>query len=326
MRKISIITPMHNSFALMISNLKVLETMPVGSMELIIVDDCSTDGSYEKAVQYADSSSLDIKILKNEKNAGPGVSRNRGIAAATGEYITFVDSDDYVCNDFLKKLNPLMEQNIDCIIFDYTYVTNAGKKILSGTSVGRKDVCEGFLDNKKAFVYTYGSPWGKVYKKDLIDRNHIRFGEFFRNEDMPFTKVAIVRSKRIYYLEQELYNYVQVGSSLMHNTALNDEINCQRAFSMLSDSLADSDLKEELLSVELREVLNNSVMIKISRGCSNGEIREYIKKNYRIDHIHNQYFGAYPLYVKLISWAAYTQCVGFLRILAGIRERKKKNI
>lgn len=323
MHKISIITPVFNSFSLMTQNLKVLEKWPDGVIELIVVDDCSTDGSYERAVEYAQNSRVNMVILKNEKNAGPGVSRNRGIEVATGDYITFVDSDDYLRPDFIEHMKPLMDQSVDCVIFDYQSVSDIGVTLKSGTSIGMKKVQEGFLDNKTAFVYTHGSTGGKMYKKDVIDRYHIRFGDLFRNEDMPFTKNAIARSRCVYYLKQELYYYVQIGTSLMHNTSLSDERNCQKAFRMLSDNLADIDLKEELLSIEMREVLNNSVLIKLSNGDSGRKIRSYIKDNYRLEHLHNRYFYAYPFYVKLISWAIYTRCIWIIRILLFARKQVK---
>lgn len=323
MKKISVVIPMFNSFGLMKRNLEILEKMPAGSVEVIAVDDCSPDGSFDAARAYAQQSSLEMKVLQNEVNAGPGVARNRGIDAATGEYITFVDSDDYLDDAFYSKISALLEQDIDCIIFDYTVVSETGEALSIGGSIGAAHVQPGFLDPKFAFVYTYGSTWGKVYKRSIIEQHHIRYGAFYRSEDMPFTKQALAECSCIYYLNEALYHYVQVATSLMHNPKLNDERNCQRAFQMLSRNLSDAGLDGELLSVELREVLNNSVLIMAGRGCTRKEIVSYIRRSYRREHICSPYFRGYPLYVRVTARLAYGRCIFALRLIERRRSRKK---
>ena len=103
MIKISIVTPMYNSFDMLKRNLDVLGRQNCCEIELILVDDCSIDGSYEKALEFSKTASYEVVVLKNEKNGGPGVSRNNGIKRASGEYITFIDSDDYLSDDFSVK-------------------------------------------------------------------------------------------------------------------------------------------------------------------------------------------------------------------------------
>lgn len=323
MKKISIIIPMYNSFSRLKPCLKILENIPRKRIEVIVVDDCSTDGSYEKAIEYAEHGLLDIKILKNSKNVGPGASRNHGIEFATGDYITFVDSDDCLCADFYDRVNAFMEKDIDCVIFDYMNVSETGEKISSGKSIGNNTIKEGNLDPQVALVYVYGSTCGKLYKKKIIDQYHICFGEFFRSEDMPFTKEALARCKSIYYLPEELYSYVQVASSLMHDSSLNDEKNCQKAFQILSTRLTKAGYNEELQAIELREVLNNSVLTKIGRGCSTSEIVSYINKKYKREYIQNKYFRGYPLHVKIVTLLAYVRCVFMLRLIWRIKKWKR---
>lgn len=319
MKKISIVIPVYNSFGLMKRLLEMLEKMPAGSVEAIVVDDCSPDGSFDAARDYARQSSLEMKVLQNEKNSGPGAARNLGIGAATGEYITFVDSDDYLEDSFYSQISGLLEQEPDCIIFDYTEVSQAGEALLPGKSIAAARVQPGLLEPKFALVYTRGSPWGKIYKKSIIDRNGIRYGEFYRSEDMPFTKHALAKCSSIYYLNCPLYNYVQLPTSLMHNRKLDDERNCQRGFRLLSSNLAGAGLERELLAIELREVLNNSVLIMAGRGCSCREILAYIGRSYRREHIRSPYLSGYPRHVGVITRLAYWRCVPALRLIAHIR-------
>lgn len=315
MMKISVIVPMYNSFHLMERNLNVLEKQEAAEIELILIDDCSKDDSYEKAVKYAQTSKLCIKIFRNENNVGPGVSRNQGIRFATGDYITFVDSDDYFADNYTEVLAPLLDEGIDCIIYDYVKVDENGNLLSMGRSIGVGDIRFGRVDSRSAFTYTSGSTMCKIYRKEVIERNGARFGEYFRNEDMPFTKYVLAMSESVYYCPEKLYYYVQVSTSLMHNVNLVDEANCQRAFSILTERLAGTGLDEELLAVELREVLNNTVLIKIQKGETRREIVRYIRANYSKKHIHNKYFARLPKYLKIISFCAYHECVFVLSVI-----------
>ena len=320
MKKISIVTPIYNSFHQMKRNLRILGNYPMEGIELIIVDDCSKDDSYEQAISYSENVTFPIKILKNQTNSGPGVSRNKGIEDASGDYITFVDSDDYLSEDFYEQMCPLMEQGIDCIIFDYQFVSDSGEKLGYGHSVDSNILQHGLLEQNSAFVYTFGSTVGKLYKRKILTQYNVQFGEFYRNEDMPFTKIALARCDSIYYLPKQLYNYVQLESSLMHNSALNDERNCQRAFELVSEQLRDAGLEEELIAVELREVLNNSVQIMIGRGCTNREIIDFISKHYKIGHLKNRYVKKYPVYVRMMGWLAYFHCIFPIRLMWRIKK------
>lgn len=320
MKKISIVTPMYNSFQQMKRNLKILEKFPPEGMELIIVDDCSKDDSYEQALSYSENAAFPIRVLKNQTNSGPGISRNVGVENADGDYITFVDSDDYLSEDFYEQMYPLMEQSIDCVIFDYQFVSNSGEKLGEGSSIGSSLLLPGLLERNSAFVYTFGSTCGKLYKREILTQYNIQFGKFYRSEDMPFTKVALARCGSIYYFPKRLYNYVQLESSLMHNAALNDERNCQRAFRMVLEQLGDTGMDKELMAVELREVLNNSIQTMIGRGCTNREIVDYIREHYKIEHLKNPYIKGYPAYVRVIGWLAYFHCIFPIRIIGKIKE------
>ena len=251
MKKISIIVPVYNSFHMMGRCLEVLEKQASADIELIIVDDCSKDDSFARATEYAKSSKLNIKVIKNDRNGGPGYSRNNGLKHVTGDYITFVDSDDYFADNFTEELAPLLEQDIDCVIFDYLNVDEQGNTISGGKSIGMGEIVPGYIDSRVAFVYTYGSTCGKIYKSEIVLNNDVKFGDFFRGEDMLFTKTALAFSQKVYYLASKLYMYVQHSGSLMHNESLLDERNSQRAFELLKNSVPADIFKEELQAIEL---------------------------------------------------------------------------
>ena len=324
MSRISVIVPMYNSFHKIKRNLEMLSKQKNVEVELIIVDDCSTDDSFIDAMKYSSESNFDVKVVQNQQNSGPGVSRNNGIEYATGDYITFVDSDDYLADNFFEVILPLFKKDIDCIVFDYLNVDEKGNKLSEGKSISCCNICSGMINPKEAFVYTAGTTWGKVYKRSLVEKSGARFGEFFRNEDMLFTKHAIAMADTVYYCPEKLYMYIQNPSSLMHDDRLLDEKNCQKSFALLSERLCGKELDEELLSIELREVLNNTVLIKAAKRETRKEIVKYIRTNYKKKHLTTKYFCRYPRYVRVISKLAYHKFVFVLRIITRYKNRLKR--
>ena len=314
MKKVSIVIPMYNSFHMMERNLSVLSNQKDIEIEIVIVDDCSTDDSYSKAKEYA-GEKPNIVVVKNDKNGGPGYSRNNGIQYTTGEYITFVDSDDYLSDDFSTTIAPLLSREYDCIIFNYENVDEKGSVLSYGKSIGGKNILPGVIEPRAALVYAYGSTCGKIYRRDLIVENDIKFGELFRNDDMPFTKVAIALSKSIYYCDKRLYKYVQHSNSLMHNENLLDEKNAQTAFDLVREKLQAKGLEEELISLELREVLNNTVLTKVAKREKRKDILQYIRHNYRKEHFNNKYFSDQPTYLKIISLCAYFRWISLIKLI-----------
>jgi hypothetical protein len=112
----------------------------------------------------------------------------------------------------------------------------------------------------------------------------------------------------------------------MHNADLLDENNGQRSFSLIRERLKEKDWEEELLAVQLIEVLNNTILIKIEKKESRSVIIRYIKDNYTKRHIHNQYFSMHPLYRRIISYCAYYRLMFLLRLIVGYKNflRKKR--
>lgn len=325
MIKISVIIPMYNSFNMLKKNLSILENQKKAKIEVIIIDDCSTDDSFEKAINYSKRSKLEMIVLQNEKNSGPGYSRNSGISYSSGDYITFADSDDYFTDDFVDVLIPILEKNIDCAIFNYLNVDENENCISRGKSI-EIPLCEGYIDKKMAIVFTYGTTWGKIYRRKVIVENNVLFGNFFRAEDMPFTKHALMSSNSIYYINAHLYCYVQISTSLMHKTELIDEKNCQQAYSFLLQNVDNNLWKDELFAIELREVLNTTVSIRIQKKDTVKSIKSYINENYSKHHFNNKYFHYRSNWVKTVSYLAYYQQILLLSLMLKLKKLKKQKI
>lgn len=269
--KYSIITPMYNSFSLMNRYFESLINQTYKNFEVIIVDDCSTDSSYKKACKYAENSELPITVLKVDKNAGPGNARNVGMGIARGEWITFVDNDDWIDIELLKKVNNIIEHNdVNCVIYDY-YSTDGNKKTKHSSMYHGN---EGLVSVSDCMKYARNHSIGKFYKRVCCDNYNVRYPVVRRCEDVAFVCQAIDACGSVYYLKEPLYYYFQRKSSLSNNTNI-DESDMIKAFSIIENSLS-SKYPKEIMEKSVTDLLYGTLLMMCKSGKSSKEIKNYI--------------------------------------------------
>ena len=270
--KYSIVTPMYNSFALMRRYFGSLEKQTFKDFEVIIVDDCSTDGSYEKACKYAQKSPVRISIYKTERNMGPGNARNIGMDAARGEWITFVDNDDWVDTRLLEKVDAVIErEDVHCVIYDYCTTNGKEEKIARSMYSGEG----GKVSLSECMISARNHTFGKFYKLSDCREKNIRFPELKRCEDVAYVCRAIDACGSAYYLNEPMYYYYQRRNSLSNNTKL-DETDMIKAFGILEETLGEK-YPEELREKSVPDLLYGVLLMMCKAGKSNREIKEYIE-------------------------------------------------
>ena len=267
----SIITPVYNSFRLMNKYFKSLENQTFKDFEIIIVDDCSTDESYEKLLEYISTSVLNISLLKTEVNKGPGNARNIGISAAKGEWITFIDNDDWVEPYLLERIASIIKTtNVHCVIYDY-YIQKK-KKCNVARSMYRGQT--GYVSLSECMIYTRNHTFGKFYKLSDCIKANIRFPCLRRCEDVAFVARAIDACHSIYYLNEPMYYYWQRTDSLSNNTSL-DEKDLISAFEILEENLGKK-YPTELKEKSLPDLLYGVLLIMCKSRISNKQIYKFI--------------------------------------------------
>ena len=162
--------------------------------EIICIDDASTDSSLEILEYFAKKDSR-VKILKNDVNRGPGFSRNRGLEVAQGDYISFLDGDDWLGpNAFEILIKKAKDDNLDLLMFKnivyYEETLEFGMEEYYDMEFMNKFENKVFnhfdLDKTRLFVMS-NAPWNKFYLKSFLDKNDIRFpNENLIHEDNPF--------------------------------------------------------------------------------------------------------------------------------------------
>lgn len=214
MKKLTIIIPTYNSEKYIEKCIISILKQTYTNLEIIIIDDNSSDNTYE-ICQKIQKNDLRIKLLRNSKNVGVSITRNLGIDIATGEYITFVDSDDYIEENLYEKLIEKIEnENIDIAMCNFYMELNSKDTRINGENK------EMVLDKGKILDYMFlpdyycGFVWNKIYKTDIIKSNNLRFdNNIFICEDMLFNCQYIGKIEKGFYTTAKLYHYIQRTNS-----------------------------------------------------------------------------------------------------------------
>lgn len=209
MSKISVIIPVFNGEKYLKRCLNSLINQTIKDYELIIVNDGSTDNTNKILNEYK-KKYQNIVIVERE-NKGISESRNDGLKIATGKYICFVDSDDFVDNNYLEELLNKMESDDFDFVTANIYLTypNKEKKI----EIDLKYDCLTLSDLKKYFLSLYPVVWNKMYKKILL--KDLKFSKTFA-EDVKYLYELLPKVKKIGKVNKYLYHYVQRDNSESH--------------------------------------------------------------------------------------------------------------
>ena len=215
MPKISIIVAVYNIEKFLPKCLDSLCLQSLNDIEIICVNDGSTDKSLDILNEYAKKDSR-IKII-NQKNNGVAAARNAGLSVAQGEYLQFVDGDDWINLNLCEKVYNVAQKNdSDIVMFNVAFYDNKKNCVISGKFFNSSS-WTGHVDENTAHVYSdcvtifYGnlSAANKLYRKSFIDSIGVKFPENVRFEDHLFHLESVFSSSRINILDEQLYYYRQ---------------------------------------------------------------------------------------------------------------------
>ena len=206
MPKISIIVPVYNVEKYIDKCLKSLTQQTLQDIEIIIVNDGSLDKSVEIIEKYVKENPTKIKYYKKE-NGGLSSARNYGLEYATGEYIAFLDSDDYVaCNMYEEMYNLAKKENADMVECDFIWEWEYGKKIF--------DKRREYKTKEEMMKMPRVVAWNKIYKREILNKNKIRFPEGLIYEDMEFFYKLLPHLNKISYINKYFVHYTQREDSI----------------------------------------------------------------------------------------------------------------
>ena len=297
---ISVIIPVYNLEEYLHVCLNSVLKQTYQDFEIICIDDASTDSSLE-ILEYFNNKDSRVKIIKNDSNHGPGYSRNKGLDAAQGKYISFLDGDDWFSlNTFEILIKKIEQDNLDVLLFKnivyYDDSQDFGFEEYYDMEFMNKFENKVFnhwdLDKTKLFNMS-NAPWNKLYLKSFLDDNNIRFpNENLVQEDNPFFYKVITSAKKVSIIDKYLHNRRRRQDSIM---TLNDE----RLFDNIEISYKILDIffnDKELYGYYKKELLTH-VFAVIFKGKYN-KIADEFKEEFfkRIQEAFKVYIKKYGLY------------------------------
>lgn len=205
MPKVSVIVPIYNVERFVKRCLDSLVNQTLQEIQIILVNDGSTDESGNIAKEYASKYTNKIIYLEKE-NGGLSDARNFGMRYTEGEYIAFLDSDDYVENTMYEEMyNKALQENSDYVECDFLW--EYPDKV-------KKDKRIPYSNKKEMLTNVRVVAWNKLIKREILEKNNISFPKGLRYEDIEFTYKLIPYLNKVSYVDKEFVHYVQRNNSI----------------------------------------------------------------------------------------------------------------
>lgn len=208
--------------------------------ELIIVNDGSTDGTISLLKEYEERINSQRFIVINQKNAGLSAARNSGLAIATGEYISFLDGDDFITENGLKYIKYCLEENKpDCLIVDFNYYWDDGGMHETHKYKGLKQrkLLSVIEDNVLSAVYhnmqVYA--WRHIFKRNILEKRLSPIG--YNYEDIRTVPLHINECETVYYLPIKYIQYRQRSGSIMRVKNIKNILDLSSSLRTVTDEL-----------------------------------------------------------------------------------------
>lgn len=282
--------------------------------KVILVDDKSTDDTYQYLLQLQATSGLDIMILQNSCNSGPAVSRNKGILEADTKYITFCDSDDWYEPDFLKTMVGLLEDNAADMAF-------CGYKVVDehGNSQSRPVYNRsGLISREEAFCLDADSLCMLMVKTDIMKNTLLP--DLRNGEDVATVPLLMAKANRYAATVSCLYNYFRRSDSASERPTMKVVESLVCSYRYVQENFPDEYIKEkEFLGI--KNLLYSTIITLFS--CSNDKrtakelLNEFetIYPNWK----NNPYITSLRIYKKVILRMVSLKLFGVVRLVAILR-------
>ena len=354
MAKFSIIVPIYNVEQYLERCIRSLQRQTLREIEIILVDDGSPDGSPAICDRYA-AEDPRIRVIHKE-NGGVSAARNDGLAAASGEWVIFCDSDDWMEPDALRILYETgMREGVDVVVADihrikgseliynkffskeFVYTDENGRKELD--DLVRADIFQNYCPlPPDTDTIGYGGPWNKGVRRAFLLEHGITFDESLGGlfDDILYTAYVYANMKSIAYVQKPVYNYVVVSTSITKSYKANSLEISEKIFAAFEAFIAEYgadgkwDRAYDALVVRRLEECMRLYFFNLQNEKSRGEIRREVKETLKkepyasaVKHVERE--KLLPHQAKLALLAAMRLPVGVCALyrLKGLRAKIK---
>jgi len=229
MKKISVVLPCYNveKYISECMDSIVRQTIGVENLEIIAVDNGSTDNTVELLAEYEKRYPNSVLLVRIAENQMPGYARNIGLSYASAPYTMFVDSDDILFKEAMEEIYPIMkEKDLDILEFDYASGVDMNQLLPNSTNTGEihsYDIVSK-ADRKVLFaaINKSGVVWNKIYKTSFLKENELFFAEGLKHEDTIFALMILLYAKKYGTYQKCLYGYRLNDSGITFSVKKND--------------------------------------------------------------------------------------------------------
>ena len=291
MTKLSIVIPVYNVEYYIAQCLESILNQSFKDLEIICVNDGSTDNSLSVLQDY--KAKDDRIIIIDQKNEGSGVTRNAGLSIAKGEYVYFVDGDDWLEDNALEKaVLKSDELNTDILIFGgLSYYEGKGKN--GGYSANK--LPKKYLDKvfsakeiKKDIFKFPSTAWTKLYKRDFLIKNNIKFQDIKAGQDqLPFFH-SMIKAERIALLPENLYCYRKNRKGAVTSVKKKKNFSPIYVFYGIEDMLKSENLLDDYKSIFVNKYFSKATswLGKFQDDLKHDYYLEYLKL---LEHVKSEY-------------------------------------
>ena len=222
MIKVSVIMPAYNVEKYIEKSVNSIMNQTMKDLELVIVNDASTDKTWDKIVQLKKTYGERINAINLNNNVRQGGARNLGIKEAKGEYIVFVDSDDWIEKTMIEKFYNLMIESIADLVGTTSYYMVYSKNHIELRHHGNRNInleISGKTADKNIrdkYFLCAGGIWMNMYNRQVIVNNNIWFPEGLSYEDNYFVNLYLCYVKKYVFIDEAFYYYRQQENSTVH--------------------------------------------------------------------------------------------------------------
>lgn len=311
MTKISVIVPCYNVENYLEKCLTSLLNQTLKDIEIIVVNDGSTDDT-QKIIDRFSSEYENIKAFI-KPNGGLSDARNFGLNYVSGEYISFIDSDDYIREDMLELMyNKAKKNKLHIVVCDFI------NKYSDGTENRMKSNLHYSDDDVKNYIISSPTACLRIYKKEIFDNIRFKKGIFY--EDLFLTPSLVLKTKKIGFVEEGLYYYLQRDGSIMRQNNFSEKL--LDIFDVLQEN-KNNLYKEYPLEVEylyITHLLRTATL----RFLNYKDASKYLEKIVDIMKTEfpnwrkNPYYKKSSKKLRLICFLAYNRCYNLLKVMKKI--------
>lgn len=314
---VSIIIPIYNTEGYIEKTLDSIIKQTNKNFEIILINDGTKDGAVQVAEKTLENTQIQYKLIEQENNYGQSKARNIGIENARGNYILFLDSDDYIESDLIEKVEKNISENLEILLYDYIRVKSDGEIIKNkhqefkhfNKDIKGREVFDAYRNNELR-IWTSSL----VYSRKYIIENNIRFPEdSFAAEDLNFIFKALLIAKKVKCIEDELAYYYQRKDSLTNNPNIDKNITVIDSMEDLCLFIENNIGDNELINIIKYEFIPEHIMYQILGSLNRNntsKIRSIIKSHKVKKYLKNaskdttRYGKSVYMWIKMASTSA----------------------